>query len=60
MPVGARGVHLSEWIDPMAEVTAIGFVVPTLDQRYAGANVAGGFGCLKALNDRQKVVLDDQ
>jgi hypothetical protein len=43
MPVGAR-VHLSKQIDLMAEVTAIGFVVPTLDPRNAGANAAGGEG----------------
>jgi hypothetical protein len=35
MPVGAR-VHLSERIDLMAEVAAIGFVVPMLDPRNAG------------------------
>jgi hypothetical protein len=44
MPVGARGVHLSERIDLMAEVTAIGFVVPALDPHNAGANAAGGEG----------------
>jgi hypothetical protein len=43
MPVGAR-VHFLEWIDLMAEVTAIGYVVPALDPRNAGANVAGGEG----------------
>jgi hypothetical protein len=44
MPVGAKGVNLSKQIDLMAEVTAIGFMVPTLDPRNAGANVAGGEG----------------
>jgi hypothetical protein len=44
MPVGYRGVHLYEWIDLMAEVTAIGFMVPGLDPRNAGANAAGGEG----------------
>jgi hypothetical protein len=44
MPVGARGVHLSKQIDLMAEVTAIGFVVPTLDPHNGGANAAGGEG----------------
>jgi hypothetical protein len=43
MPVGDR-VHLSERIDLMAEVTAIGFLVPALDPRNAGANAAGGVG----------------
>ncbi len=43
MPVGAR-VHLSKRIDLMAEVTAIGIVVPTLDPRNAGMNAAGGVG----------------
>jgi hypothetical protein len=42
MPVGARGVHLSKQIDLMAEVTLIGFVVPTLDPRNMGTNAAGG------------------
>jgi hypothetical protein len=43
MPVGAR-VHLSERIGLMAEVAAIGFVVPALDPRNAGVNAAGGVG----------------
>jgi hypothetical protein len=44
MPVGAR-VHLSERIDMMmAEVAAIGFMVPALDTHNAGVNVAGGMG----------------
>ena len=43
MWVGAR-VHLSKWIDLMAEVTTIRFVVPTLDPCNAGANAAGGEG----------------
>jgi hypothetical protein len=42
MLVGARGVHLSERIDLMAEVMAIRFVVPALDPNNAGANAAGG------------------
>jgi hypothetical protein len=37
-------VHLSERIDLMANVTSIGFVVPTLDKRNVGVNVAGGEG----------------
>jgi hypothetical protein len=43
MPVGAR-VHLSKWIDLMAEVAAIGFVVPALNPCNAGVNAAGGVG----------------
>jgi hypothetical protein len=43
MPVGAR-VHLSKRIDLMAEVAAIGFVVPVLDPRNVGVNAAGGVG----------------
>jgi hypothetical protein len=43
MPVGAR-VHLSKQIDLMAEVTAIGFVVPVLDPHNAGAKAARGEG----------------
>jgi hypothetical protein len=41
--VGAR-VHLSKQIDLMAEVTAIGFVVPALDPPNVGANAARGEG----------------
>ncbi len=37
-------VHLSEWMDLMAEVTLIGFVVLALDPCNAGANAAGGEG----------------
>ncbi len=37
-------VHLSKWIDLIAEVTAVGFVVPALDPHNAGANAAGGEG----------------
>ncbi len=44
MPVGARGVHRSKQIDLMAEVTAIGFMVPALDLRNAGGNAAAGEG----------------
>jgi hypothetical protein len=42
MMVGARGVHLSKRIDLMAEVTAMGFVVPVLDPHNTGANAVGG------------------
>jgi hypothetical protein len=44
MPVGAWGVQFFKRIDLMAEVTAIGFVVPALDPHNAGANAAGGEG----------------
>jgi hypothetical protein len=37
-------VHLSKWIDLMAEVKAIGFMAPVLDPRDVGAYVAGGEG----------------
>ncbi len=43
MPVVAR-VHLSKWIDLMAEVAAIEFVVPPLDPRNVRVNAAGGVG----------------
>jgi hypothetical protein len=36
--------HLSKRVDLMAEVTAIGFMVPALDPCNAGANAAGGEG----------------
>jgi hypothetical protein len=37
-------VHLSERIDLMSEIRAIGFVAPALDPCNAGVNVAGGVG----------------
>jgi hypothetical protein len=37
-------VHLSKQIDLMADVRLIGFLVPALDPRNAGANAAGGEG----------------
>jgi hypothetical protein len=37
-------VHLSKWIDLIAMVMAIGFVLPALDLRNAGVNAAGGEG----------------
>jgi hypothetical protein len=43
MPVSAR-VHLSKQIDLMADVAAIGFMVPMFDPRNAGVNAAGGVG----------------
>ncbi len=37
-------VHLSKWIDLMADVRLIGFVVPVLDPCNAEANAVGGEG----------------
>ena len=37
-------VHLSEQIDLVGKVTAIGSVAPSLDPPNAGANAAGGEG----------------
>jgi hypothetical protein len=37
-------VHLSEQIDLMSEIRAVGFVVPALDPRNVGVNAAGGVG----------------
>ncbi len=44
MPVMGMRVHLSERIELMSEIRAIGFVVPALDPRKAGVNAAGGVG----------------
>jgi hypothetical protein len=44
MPVMGTCAHLSERIDLMFEIRAIGFVVPTLDLCNAEANAAGGVG----------------
>ncbi len=44
MPVMGTRVHLSEQIDLMSEIRAIGFVAPALDPSNAGANAAGGVG----------------
>jgi hypothetical protein len=38
MPVMGTCVHLSERIDLMSEIRAIGFVVPALDPRNVGVN----------------------
>jgi hypothetical protein len=35
-------VHLSKWIDLIAKVRVIGFVVPALDPRNVAENAAGG------------------
>jgi hypothetical protein len=44
MPVMGMRVHLSERIDLMSKIRAIGFMAPTLDLRNAEANAAGGVG----------------
>jgi hypothetical protein len=44
MPVMGTCVHLSEQIDLMSKIRAIGFMVPALDPRNAGVNAAGGVG----------------
>jgi hypothetical protein len=44
MPVMGTCVHLSERIDLMSEIRAIGFAVPVLDPCNAGVNAAGGVG----------------
>jgi hypothetical protein len=44
MPVMETRVHLSERINLMSEIRAIGFVVPALDPRNAGVNADGGVG----------------
>ena len=44
MPVMGNRVHLSEQIDLISEIKAVGFVEPTLDPRNVGVNAAGGVG----------------
>ncbi len=44
MPVMETCMHLSEWIDLMSEIRAVGFVVPALDPHNVGVNAAGGVG----------------
>jgi hypothetical protein len=44
MPVIGTCVHLSEWIDLMSKIRAVGFVAPALDPRNVGVNAAGGVG----------------
>jgi hypothetical protein len=44
MPVMGTRVHLSEQIDLMSEIRAIGFVAPALDPHNAGVNAVGGVG----------------
>jgi hypothetical protein len=44
MPVMGTRVHLSEQINFMSKIRAIGFVAPVLDPRNAGVNAAGGAG----------------
>ncbi len=44
MPVMGNCVHLSERIDLISEIRAVGFVEPMLDPRNVGVNAAGGVG----------------
>jgi hypothetical protein len=44
MPVMGNCVHLSERIDLISEMRAVGFVEPVLDPRNVGVNAAGGVG----------------
>ena len=44
MQVMENWVHLSERIDLMSEIRAVGFVAPALDPRNVGMNAAGGVG----------------
>jgi hypothetical protein len=44
MSVMGTRMHLSEQIDLMSEIRAIGFVAPALDLRNAGVNAAEGVG----------------
>jgi hypothetical protein len=44
MPVIENCVHLSERIDLISEIRAVGFVEPALDPCNVGVNAAGGVG----------------
>jgi hypothetical protein len=44
MPVMGNCVHLSERINLMSEIRAVGFVVPALDPSNVGVNAAEGVG----------------
>jgi hypothetical protein len=44
MPVMGTCVHLSEQIELMSKIRAVGFVAPALDPRNVGVNAAGGVG----------------
>ncbi len=44
MLVMGNCVHLSERIDLISEIRAVGFVEPALDPRNVGVNAAGGVG----------------
>ena len=44
MPVMGNCVHLSEQIDLISKIIAVGFVEPALDPRNVGVNAAGGVG----------------
>jgi hypothetical protein len=37
-------MHLSEWIDLISEIRAVGFVAPALDPHNVGVNATGGVG----------------
>jgi hypothetical protein len=42
MPVMGNCMHLSDRIDLMSKIRAVGFVVPALDPRNVGVNATGG------------------
>jgi hypothetical protein len=44
MPVMGNRVHLSERIDLISEIRAVGLVEPALDRCNVGVNAAGGMG----------------
>jgi hypothetical protein len=44
MPVMGNCVHLSERIDLISKIRAVGFVEPALDPRNVGVNAAGEVG----------------
>ncbi len=44
MLVMGNCMHLSERIDLMSEIRAVGFVAPALDPRNVGVNATGGVG----------------
>jgi hypothetical protein len=44
MPVMGNCVHLSEQIDLISKIIAVGFVEPALNPRNVGVNAAGGVG----------------
>jgi hypothetical protein len=44
MPVMGNCVHLSERIDLISKIRAVGFLEPALDPRNVGVNAEGGVG----------------